>query len=133
MKSIKGSNHGRKLVLGAVALTVNRNNRFLTEVLNELRDKVEPILVAHGFFEGAPFTWISLIILNGLVNASEAVLGPISKVHGDLPVSIEFDCRGVSRSSKEELNRILYPIVLRALYSAGLAYGRDVEFLFRLE
>lgn len=83
--------HNRKLVIGGVALTIARENRYTMEVLGDVRDELEKILINNNYFDNVPFSMIGLILRYGLKNDEEPRYQRINKKYGDLPLSIELD------------------------------------------
>lgn len=79
--------HNRKLVLSAVSL-VKARVRHDTVVMPQLRDELERVLTDAGWFPGAPFRWIGLVVRYGLKMEEEPHFRRIDKKDGELPLAM---------------------------------------------
>jgi hypothetical protein len=125
--------HERKLGLVGVALTQQRNNRHTILALTTVRDEVEILLTDNGFFEGNPFSWVTLAIRFGLKNDEFPTYAQINRKYGDLPLSIEIDCNGIDQKSLGELVAIFRQATFRALIHVGNKLGRPIDYLKYLD
>ncbi len=116
--------HDRKLVLGGVALTMQRENRHEMEAVNTVRDEIEAVVIDSGYLGGAPFSWVTLAIRYGLKNDEAPVYQRVSKKYGDLPLAIEVDCREMVDAPLEEVIVVFKRATLKALVHAGRKYKR---------
>ena len=116
--------HERKLGLGGVALTLRRVSRHTGQALNEAGDEYERLVVESGYLEGAPFSWVSLIIHYGLKYDEVPTYQKINKRYGDLPLSIEVDTHDLIDASLHQAKLIFGKAILRALIHAGEKYER---------
>jgi hypothetical protein len=127
--------HGRKLVLGAVALTnakfgiaqgrIRKKEYF--EAVNEARNRIEQLIIADHFFQSKPFSWVGLIIRQGLKNDGLPEFQGIDEKHGDLELAIEIDTNELIDSSAVEIQRVFEIATLNALVSAGVKYDCSME------
>jgi len=116
--------HNRRLGLSGVALTKARNNRFDNQALTAVRDEIEAVLDESGYLAGAPFSWVTIAIRYGLVDADAPVYQPINKKYGDLPLAIEVDTNRLIGVDLASLVSVFKKAVLLALVHAGRKYNR---------
>jgi Immunity protein 39 len=121
--------HGRKLGLIGTALTKARNPKGDVQALSAVRDELEAVLIASGYCEGAPFSWVTISIRFGLKEEIEPHYQAINKKYGDLPLAIEISTESMRGASSGELRRIFRDAALRALIHAGARHGRPVDAL----
>jgi hypothetical protein len=121
--------HGRRLGLSGVALTKARNNRFDNQALTAVRNEVEAVLDESGYLVGAPFSWVTIAVRYGLIDADAPVYQPISKKYGDLPLSIEVDTNRLVGADLASLTGMFKRAVLLALMHAGKKYDRPTATL----
>jgi hypothetical protein len=121
--------HSRKLGLSAVSLTKKRTNRYDIEALTTVRDRIEKAMVASDFLEGAPFSWVTVIVRYGLKNDDKPSYQAINKKYGDLPLAIEVDTHELIDASLEDLKLIIGRAVLKALIHAGEKFDRPINSL----
>lgn len=129
-----GTRHSSRLGLTGVALTQTRNNRYDTQALTAVRDEIEAVLDQQGFLDGAAFSWVTVSVRYGVVNADEPVYQSISKKYGDLPLAIEVDTRCLIGADIAALRDVFKQAVVLALVHAGKRYGRptaNLEALLR--
>jgi hypothetical protein len=119
--------HNRKLVLGGVALTLGRGNRYEISVMTEVRDELEALIISCGYLDNAPFKWVGLILRYGLKNEDEPHYQRVNKKYGDLPVAIELDTHELRHASREELKEIFMLATLKVLVHVGQRYGLPSE------
>ena len=125
--------HDRKLVLGGVSLTMAKVKTFKPWLSSgEVRDDVERELIASNYLEGAPFSWIGLIIRYGLVDETSPHYSRIDKNDGELPLAIEVDTRRLVNAPQEQVTKIFREATLRALIHAGAKYNLNVSRLSEL-
>jgi len=124
--------HNRRLGVSSVSLTMQRLNKHGMRCLNENKDEIEKVLLESGFYENAPFWWITIVIKDGLKNDDEPKYGRISKKYGDLPLSIEVDIQGKRHSEYFEIFSIYRIAILKALIHAGRKYKCNIESLNHL-
>lgn len=116
--------HGRKLGLSGVSLTKARTNRHDVKALTAVRDELEAVLDSDRYLLGAPFTWVTIAVRYGLVDASEPSYQPINKKYGDLPLAIEVDTHRLVGLDVQDLAMLFRQAVLVALVHAGKKYER---------
>ncbi|MGE3165388.1 MAG: Imm39 family immunity protein [Planctomycetota bacterium] len=121
--------HDRKLGLTGTALTLARNPKGDVAALTAVRDELEAHLVAADFFDGAPFSWITISIRFGLKDEEEPHFQPINKKYGDLPLSIEIASAAIANASFDALKSQFRLAALRALLAAASRYSRPDEVL----
>jgi hypothetical protein len=121
--------HGRRLGLSGVALTTARNNRFDIQALTAVRSEVEAVLDESGYLVGAPFSWVTIAVRYGLMDADAPVYQPISEKYGDLPLSIEVDTNRLVGADLASLAGMFKRAVLLALVHAGKKYDRPTARL----
>ncbi len=114
--------HNRRLGLCGVALTEGRMPRFTIEVATQVRDELEKLLIDSGYFQDAPFEWVTVCLRYGVKNETEPRYQPINKRYHDLPLSIEVDSNVLRSSNREEMARTFERAVLRALIHAAIKY-----------
>lgn len=126
--------HSKRLGLTGVALTQARNNRYDTHALITVRDEIEAVLDQQGYLDGATFSWVTVAVRYGLINAEEPIYQPISTKYGDLPLAIEVDTSRLVGADIAELRNVFKQAVVLALIHAGKRYGRPtakIEELLR--
>lgn len=121
--------HNRKLGLIGTALTKARNNKNDIRALTAVRNELEQILDAENYLLGAPFTWVTVAVRYGLVDAVEPTYQAINRKYGDLPLAIEIDANRLIGLDLEALTTVFRKAVLTALVHAGKKYGRPTEKL----
>ena len=117
-----GKKHARKLGLLGVSLTNARPPRHDLEVGTEIMDEVGPVLVSSGYFDDAPFEWVTLALRYGLKNEDKPHYQRINKKYGDLPLAIELDTHELIEADRTELKRLFTLAALTALIHAGKKY-----------
>lgn len=78
--------HNRKIVLGAAADFSSKINKGII-VGNRVMDDIEAQIIANNYLEGAPFSWVSLIICYVKEDLHEVAVKRISKKYGDISTS----------------------------------------------
>lgn len=121
--------HGRKLGLLVTSLTMARLGRNTHQALSVVRDGLEQLLIESGFFQEAPFSWVTVSIRYGLKNDKAPRYEEINKRFGDLPLAIEVDTHELIDATLETSAVRLKVAVLKALIHAGRKYERPVEQL----
>ena len=111
--------HNRKIVIGAVSLTMARLPRYDVLAMQDAADDVEGLMQELGYLEHAPFKWVGLILRLGLKNEDEPHYKPIDPKDGELPLAIELDTHELRAASSEELRRKFTLVALTALIHAG--------------
>jgi hypothetical protein len=122
--------HDRKLVLGAVALVKARVRNDMP-AMAQIRDELEPLLVASGWFPNAPFRWVSLMIRYGLKTSHHPQFERISKKHGDLPIAVEVDTTHLLEIHTDPflLKAFLKAITIHCLIAVGKKYKLPTQTL----
>ena len=92
-------------------------------------DKLETLLVESGYFQDAPFGWVSLIIRYVLRNDFEPEIGRINKRHNDLPLSIEVDAHELLADNLEIISKLFLRACSSALLRVGERYKLRVDGL----
>lgn len=100
--------------------------------MDQVRDDLEREIIASGYLEGAPFTWVGLIIREGLVDGIVPCYERINAKHGDLPVAIEIDTHQLIGSSLSQAVAVYRRAALIALIHAGEKYSLEIERLRQL-
>ena len=120
--------HNRKLVIGCVALTMARVRpaKAVASAANRVRDELEQEIIQSGYLANAPFSWIGLIIRQGLVNEEKPHFGRINPKDGDLPVAIEIDVHQLLRVPEDDMVRVFRKATLAALIYAGEKYNLPI-------
>ena len=121
--------HGRRLALCAVALTMQRESPHDTQAALSVRDELEKVMIDSGYLTGAPFSWVGLSVRYGLVDEKEPHYQGIDKKDGELALAIEIDIQGKRYASLEEMTNIFKRATLIALIHAGKKYDRPVKAL----
>jgi hypothetical protein len=121
--------HNRKLGLTGVALTKARNPKGDVAALSLARDEIERLLIMNDFFEGAPFSWVTISIRFGIKTEAEPHFFPINKKYGDLPLSIEIETSQMQNASAENLLDLFKAAALRALVAAANRFSLPDLFL----
>ena len=121
--------HNRILGLIGTSLTIARTNRHDVQALAMVRDRLEPVLETDGFLRGAPFTWVTVAVRYGLVDAAIPTYFPINKKYGDLPLAIEVDTHRITGLNLLALTNLFQTAVLIALIHAGKKYDRPTTTL----
>jgi Immunity protein 39 len=97
--------------------------------MSMVRDDIERLLIASDFFEGAPFSWIGVIIRYGLRRQTQPDYERINKKHGDLPIAIELDANELRSLTADELRKVMAIAVLEALLDVARQFDRPSELL----
>ena len=124
--------HNRKLGLSMVSLTKARPPRHDIEEATEIKRELEPVLVSSGYFDNAPFEWVTIVLRYGLKNEEKPHYQRINKKYGDLPLAIELDTHELIEADRDELKRLFTLATLKALIHAGKKYKLPVESLEKL-
>lgn len=120
--------HNRKLVMGAVGLTMARiPAKPIAVAADKVRNEIEKEMIQSGYLEGAPFKWVGLIVREGLIDEIEPHYQSISKKHGDLPLAIEIDTHRLIHATPEEMEKVYRTATLIALVHAGEKYNLKVD------
>ena len=120
--------HNRKLALSAVSLT---RARIRGDILaaTEVRDELEGLLIKSGYLNGAPFTWVGVMLRFGLKNDEKPEYDKIDKKDGELPLAIEIDTNELVGADKQKLKQIFTVATLKALIDAGHKYNLPISAL----
>jgi hypothetical protein len=86
-------------------------------------------MITARYFDGAPFSWVSLILNFGLNDDDAPSYGRVNAKHGDLPISIEMDVRRIEIAGHRELYFIVKRAVLKALIHVGVKHRLPIELL----
>lgn len=121
--------HNRRLGLCGVSLTDSRLNRNTVVAAESVRDEIENILETSGYFENAPFWWVTVAIRYGMNYDDKPRYQPINKEYGDLPLAIEVNTCDLVDAPFQALTEIFRRAVLVSLIDAGHKYGLPVERL----
>ena len=125
--------HNRKLVLGGVALTKARvHAKPMAAAANRVRDELEQEVMQSGYLDGAPFTWVGLIIREGLMDEEAPHYQKIDPKDGELPLAIEIDVHRLLGVSEDEMAAVYRKATLIALIHAGERYGLPITRLHSL-
>jgi hypothetical protein len=112
-----------------VQLVKARVGKEIFPAANEVRDQVERWVLEDGYLDGAPFSWVGLIVREGLKDDTEPEIGRIDKKYGDLELAIEIDTHRLLGQTKERMSEVLRQASLRALVAAGRRYQRPMKRL----
>jgi hypothetical protein len=123
--------HNRRLVLGGSDLIMikSRLPNVIWEASANTQDELEGLIVGSGYLHDAPFWWVNLAMLYGLVESAVPQYSRISKKYGDLPLGIEVDTHRMLDAPLEELIYVEKTAALKALIHAGKKYDRPVKAL----
>ncbi|MFA7349608.1 MAG: Imm39 family immunity protein [Methylotenera sp.] len=124
--------HNRKLVLSGISLTKARPNRHGIEVAGKIRDELEGLLIASGYFDNAPFKWVGLSLRYGLKYENQPHYQHIDKHDGELPLAIELDTHELIEADRAELKKLFMHATLKALVHAGRKYNLPIKSLEEL-
>lgn len=114
--------HNRLIGLFGTSLTRARVNRGTLEAMRRVVEYLEPIARSVGFFDAAPFQWMTVSLRFGLKNEDAPHYERISKKYEDLPVAIELDAHEVQLASQEELEELFLLATLKTLVHVGKKY-----------
>jgi hypothetical protein len=122
--------HNRKLVLSAVSL-VKARVRGDGQAMTQVRDELERVLIEAGWFPGAPFNWVGMILRYGLKTEEEPHFKPVDRKDGELPLAIEVDTHRILEVQKEpeRLRAFIKAVVVRCLLSVARRYKLPAERL----
>lgn len=112
----------RKLVLALVA-TVPGRVRGDIEAGTRARDEVES-LIESDFFEGVPFSQVSLVVHYGNRVSLTPEYEPIGRTDGFLRISVDLEMSTVKKARGEELREILRQALIEALIAVAQKYNR---------
>lgn len=118
---MKKPKHGRLLALGAVSLVPGRVRDDI-RVATEVRDEVEELMRASSFLEGAPFSWVGVMLRYGSRETELPEYDRIDEADGELPVAVELDMGALRGASRERVKQLFMRGVLRALLDIGRRY-----------
>ncbi len=121
--------HDRKIVLGGVALTKARNNRYEFEAAEQVMDELETCMIDGHIFCNAPFQWIGLILRFGLVNEDAPHYQGIDKRDGELALAIEIDVHDLIGAGRETVKELFMVATLKAVIHAGKKYHLPTDTL----
>lgn len=124
--------HNRKLVLSAVSLVKARVRADIV-VMPQIRDELERVLIDAGWFPGAPFRWIGLVVRYGLKMEEKPHFKRIDKKDGELPLAIEVDTHRILELDKqpENLKVFFRSVVICCLLSVARRYQLPSEELVK--
>ncbi len=114
--------HNRKLVLSGISLTIARPNSYDLDVMGEVMGEFEKAMIASGYLENAPFTWVGLSLRYGLKYEEIPHYQGIDKKDGEIALAIELDTHDLIEANREELKRLFEAATLKALIHAGHKY-----------
>lgn len=109
-----------------VALVKVRLGKEIFPAANEVRDQIEQWVLDDGYLVDAPFSWVGLIVREGLKDDVEPEIGRIDRKYGDLELAIEIDTHKLLGQTKEGMSEVLRKASLRALVAAGRRYERPM-------
>jgi hypothetical protein len=96
------------------------------------QNKVEKLLIDSNFFEGQPFTWVSLIWHYTRKFDLVPEYRRMSKTHRELPIAAELDGKILEWADKHN-RKLLYDIFMIAsmevLIHVGKKYKRNIDLL----
>ncbi|WP_082463938.1 Imm39 family immunity protein [Sphingomonas sp. Leaf17] len=120
--------HNRKLVLGSVALTKARlPAKAHAAALNKIRDDLEREIIESGYLAGSPFTWIGLIIREGLVDEIKPHLREIDEKDGELPAAIEINTHTLIGASQDRIEVVYRKAALVSLIHIAARFELDAN------
>lgn len=127
--------HGRKLVLGTVGKTnakfgiaqgrINKEEYF--EAVNVARNRLEKLVIEDGFCNARPFSWVGIIIRQGLKYDDVPEFQGINRTHGDLELAIEIDTNDLIDAGVSEIQRVFEIATLKCLVAAGRKYKCSMD------
>ena len=86
-------------------------------------------MIEDGFIEGAPFSWVGIIIREGLKNDPAPASQRIDKTDGELPLTIEIDVHRLIEKTKQEMQTVYEETLLRCLQWTGRKFDRPMAKL----
>ncbi|MCX6894356.1 MAG: Imm39 family immunity protein [Verrucomicrobia bacterium] len=122
--------HNRKLVFSGVALVKARLKNEIP-AMSQVRDELEQVLIAAGWFPAAPFRWVGITFRYGLKTESEPHFQGINKKHGDLSIAVELDTNRILEihTDLERLKAFIKVVALDCLLKVAQRYDLPVESL----
>src|SRR5690349_2081583 len=120
--------HNRRLVIGGVALTKARVRpaKAAAAAMARVRDELEQELIESNYLKDAPFTWVSLIIREGLIDKPEPHYGKIDRKDGELPLAVGINVHRQLNAHENEIVQVYRRATLTALIHAGEKHGLPV-------
>jgi hypothetical protein len=95
--------------------------------LNKVRDELEREIIESGYLANAPFTWIGLVIREGLVDDAKPHVGKIDKSDGELPAAIEIDVHRLLGASDEAIETVYRTAALVTLLHLGQRFQLETS------
>lgn len=120
--------HNKKLVIGGVDL-VKVRLKHIGPAMVTVADDVEKLLIDSDFFTRAPFSWVSLVIRNGLENKFTPIFHRINKKYGDLPISVEVDTHTLLDADLKTVEAVYRRATIEALIHVAHKYHLPTEAL----
>lgn len=97
------------------------------------RDDLEQEIINSGYFEGAPFKWVGLTIIEDSVDETEPdYYDEIDQADGELPLEIEINVERLLDVSGEEMEAVYRKAILLVLVHVGEKYGLQTEHFRKL-
>ncbi|GHS93166.1 hypothetical protein AGMMS49949_06150 [Alphaproteobacteria bacterium] len=120
-----------RLIFGCVDLVgASLQNGY---VMDEIKEEYLGFLNASGYFDNAPFLWVSLMIRYGLKNDKlTTYAGRMSKKYGDIPLAKELDMRVLLTADENDVGMLKDFFEIAALDSmmdAGKKYKLNTKAL----
>jgi hypothetical protein len=107
-------------VLGGVDLVRNRIRQ--PGLLAEITLEINPFLVESGFLANAPFKLINAIIRYGRKFDPFAQIGPISRRHNELQLSVEVESASLNRAPREVVKVAFLRALIPGLFAVAKKY-----------
>ena len=114
--------HGRKLVIGGVALVKFRFPKSWRPIIDRLRSQYEARLTESKYFSNAPFTGVNLVVRYGAETRDSPSLMRVARRSGDLELSIEINVDDLIGRKDEVVETLLSAAIARALNAVREKY-----------
>ena len=121
--------HNKKIVLGGVALTKARSNRYESEAAKQVMSEVETWIKNSHVLDTAPFTWFGIVLRFGTTNEDAPHYRGIDKKDGELALAIEVDACDFAVADRKTVKELFLIATLKAVIHAGRKYNLPTEEL----
>jgi len=108
------------LVLGGIGLVKCRIRH--PGLLVEITKEINPFLIQSNFLANAPFKLINGVIRFGTKFDPHAKIGPVSRRHNELPLSVEIDVTPLNRAPREVVKAEFLRALIPALFAISKKY-----------
>ncbi len=118
--------------MGAVSLTMQRPNKNLRIAAGIVRDEMEAALIVCKYFDGAPFSWISIILKLGIKNDHKPNYEGIS-ADGCLNLSLEINISEIKLYTLNVLTDTIRGYVFLSILDVSSTYRLPSESILKLQ